>query len=126
MLDNARPGPNHVNEYVVSPIPWVTSSTLPAGSSIRYDVPRIASSFSVQNYTSGSGCVLAVGFTQEGVDGTNRIRVKPGGSFSSPARFTSLFLKSVGSSDVEYELFMGLTTILSRDFPGLSGSFSNV
>lgn len=117
-LNNPTPGPS-VQEFLVSAIPYVTSSTVANGVVKVHDFNYITSFFTIKN-TSAQG--LAVGFTQLGVQGTNRIVLGQNESFSGDFRVKSIFLLGAGSSASSYELVAGLTSVSSRHMPTLTGS----
>lgn len=124
-LNWPSPGTHNVAEYLASPIPWVTSSALAAGVTVRHDFPTVASSFAVQHYSTGSSG-LSVGFTSDGVAGTKRVRVRPGAGFAADVRFKSLFLYNDGSASADYDLIVGLTGISPRSMEALSSSYTSV
>lgn len=123
------PGINDVASYLASPLPWVSSSTLASGSVWRIDFPYITSEVHVHNATPGTSTV-GVGFTLSGVQGTNKFLVgtnqgagstNSGETFSFRTKVKTLYIIGItGSSTVS--VYAGLTTILTRSFPTLTGS----
>jgi hypothetical protein len=71
---------------------------------------------------TGSTDQLAVGFSANGVAGSNRVVLAGGESFSADFRFKDLYLRGLGAAPISYELVVGLTTISSIMFPALTGS----
>lgn len=121
-LNNASPGPGSYAEYMVSAVPWLTASTVPASTTIRQSFDYVASTVSVRNKMTGSTDQLAFGFTAAGVAGSNRVVLAGGESFSADFRFKDMYLRAVNAVDINYELIVGLTTISSNMFPTLTGS----
>jgi hypothetical protein len=122
-------GQANVAEYMISPLPWVSSSTVPSGSVWRIDFPYLTSEIQVHNATPGASTV-AVGFTLSGVLGSNRYLVGTnqsagntyvGETFSFRSRVKTMYVVGItGSSNVS--IFAGLTTVQTRSFPTLTGS----
>ena len=120
-IDNPRPGAGSVAEFQVSPIPWMTSSVLAASSSVRFDMPYLASSLMLLNASTGSTDVLAFGFTSTGAAGTRRHRILPNTRLGPlDLRFKTLWL-AAPSGSVSFDVLVGLTGISARD----CGDFSD-
>lgn len=117
-LNNPTPGLS-VQEFLVSAIPYVTSSTVASGSVKVHDFSLITSFFTVKNTGPAA---LAVGFTELGVLGSNRVVLAMSESFGGHFRVKSLFLLGMESSSSSYELVAGLTGVASRHMPTLTGS----
>ena len=113
-LDNYRPGAGTVSEYQVSPVPWVTGSTIAGNATVRYDFPYLASSFAIQNLSSGSA-EMAIAFTPTGASGSKRIRVRAGTQFAGDFRFKSIYLVATTGATVDFDLIVGLTGVHPRD-----------
>ena len=120
-LNNALPSPGSYAEYMVSAVPWLTASTVLASTTVRQSFDYVASTISVRNKMTGSADQLAVGFTSNGVEKSNRVVLAGGESFSADFRFKDFFLRALSGS-INYELVVGLTTISSTMFPTLTGS----
>lgn len=116
-LDNPPPGGNFAAEFSVSPIPWVTSSV--ASGIVRYDFGNVTKSLLVKN-VAGSGEVR-VGFTAQGLSApkNNYFSLAVGESMGGDYRIKSLFISGSGNSVM---VLVGLTGILDRFFPLLTGS----
>lgn len=110
-------GPNNVAEYMASGLPWTTASSFNA-SAYRLDFPYVTNFVAVST-TTGS---LRIGFTQNGVNGTNYFLVAPAnGFFSIPVRCNTIFVRA-DTTACSASIVVGLTTIPQRNFPTLTGS----
>jgi hypothetical protein len=109
-LNNPYDGSNCVAEYLVSAIPWVTSSVISSGIT-QFNFPSITQFITVSNV---SGSNLRLGFTQNGIIGNNYYTVTTSSLFSANLRITSLFLSSSGNNSVN--ISAGLTTVQSKFF----------
>lgn len=102
----------------MSGLPYVTASVAVSGSVFRIDFPYLTKNVVVKNIGPNT---LAVGFTQSGTLGSNRLTLPTGTAFSMDFRIISLYLTALSSS-CSYEVVAGLTTVRTRDFPTLTGS----
>lgn len=115
---NARSGPNNVNEYVASGLPWVSSSGLTT-SPWKIDFPYVTNNIYIR--ASGSSPVR-VGFTQNGVNGSNFIQVSQSDGWTQfNIRCRTVYLRA-DFGTVTCSFMAGLTTIEHRAFPELTGS----
>ena len=123
-------GPNNVGDYMISGIPWVTSSTLAVSETRRIQFPGVTR-FITFAAINGD---LRVGFTQNGVNGAegnaHYFVVADGGTFLPSEHLTldlrvkELFLTGADGSAAAptFQIIAGLTTIPDRNFPTLTGS----
>ncbi len=118
-LNNVRSGPGHVAEYQVAALPYVTASSATAGTVSRVDFPFVTSFLTIKNASNTND--LLVGFTANGVNGSNRFTLAPSSSFAADFRIKTIFVSATAGT-VNYELVAGLTMVHIRDFPVLSGS----
>jgi hypothetical protein len=128
-FQSAPSGLNNVAEYMASPLPWVSSSTVTSGSVWRIDFPYVTSEIQIHNATPADSSV-GVAFTLSGARGTNRFLVGTnqaagssyvGETFSFRTRVKTLYIIGLtGSSTVS--VYAGLTMIPTRSFPILTGS----
>lgn len=124
MLNNPKPGPSSVSEYLISGLPWVTSS---AGDGIRkFSFPYATIFFTVKNNLGDGATPLHVGFTNTGILSGNYIPVSGTQSFTSNIRVRELFVSgnTEYSGDGSVTVLAGLTTIRSQDFPIISGAYT--
>lgn len=113
-LNNPKPGWGCVSEYQISALPWVSSSNV----SGVYDItlPFVANFFTIMN--TGT-TLMKVGFTQNGVMGTNYFPLPVSGSYTANMRITKLFVSGTGAS---MTLVAGLTSIPYDQMPVITGS----
>lgn len=112
---NIRSGLNNVGEYQASGLPWVTSSVATATPS-KLDFPFVTNRITFKALGDG----VKFGFTLNGIQGSNYFTLDASQSLTMDIRCKTLYVSSGGSTG--YEIFAGLTTILERDFPILTGS----
>lgn len=112
------PGAGSLPEYLVSGIPWVTSSFIPA-SILEIDFLNVTSFFTIRNVSSNS---IKVSFTNNGFNTENYFSLSAGESFSADIRVKAIFLSSSLTSN--FELIAGMTGIPASNFPSLTGSIN--
>lgn len=114
--NNGRSGVNNVAEYQASGLPWVTSSML-STSSLTINFPYVTN-FIALYAQSGS---YKVGFTANGMVGSNYFTVSGSAAVILPIRCKTLFLSTTTGSALA-EVIAGLTTIEAKAFPVLTAS----
>lgn len=115
---NARSGPNNVNEYVASGLPWVSSSGLTI-TPWKIDFPYVTNNIYLK--ASGSSPVR-IGFTQNGVNGSSFVNVaQADGWVEFNVRCRTVYLRA-DFGVATCSLMVGLTTIEHKAFPELTGS----
>lgn len=112
-------GQNNVAEYQASGLPYVTHSQVTAGTVNQVSFPFVTNVFNVKNNSNG---ILRVGFTQNGVLGTNYFSLPVSGIFESKLRITDLFI-TAEAGNLDYEVVAGLTSIVRNNFFILTGSY---
>lgn len=112
------PGPSSVLEYQASGLPYVTQSTATT-SATKVELPFVTKFFTVKN---NGDDVLNVGFTENGVLGSNKFSIPSGSSYTGDIRVADLFFTSDGTST--YELVAGLTQIPRRSWFILTGALN--
>lgn len=112
-------GQNNVAEYQASGLPYVTHSQVAAGTVNQISFPFVVNGFNIKNNSSG---ILRVGFTRNGVLGTNYFSLPVSASFESKIRITDLFVTAEAGTLV-YEVVAGLTSIVPTNFFILTGSY---
>jgi hypothetical protein len=108
-----KPGIGNASSYVVSGVPWHTSSVAPALSttSTVVNLPRVTNYVTVKN-TSTTEDVLRFTFNRDNiVDNTNYITLESGESFSAQLRVTDIHLISDTETPVPFSVIAGLTNI---------------
>ena len=102
------PGEKNAGEYIVSGIPFVSSSTFNATTTYEMEFPYLSQWIIVQNL-DGSATV-DIGFTSDGVGGNHKYTLA--GGETSPKfeiRSKSVFVK--GTNAKNYQVIAGLTNI---------------
>lgn len=115
-------GPNNVAEYQASGLPFVTQSSTPASANVPGHVsfPFVSKFFEVTN--TGTA-YLDVGFTANGVLGSNKLRLAPSGSFAGDLRVTDLYFYAGGSA-APFQVVAGLTGIPAISYYVLTGALN--
>jgi len=108
-----RPGIGNAASYQVSGIPWVSSSlTIPASGSTPLEIsfPLVTKSVIVKNSSTGS-VNMRVGFSENGVKGTNFFLLSAGESFAADLKVTRVYLMSNNGTVLTGSVIAGLTNI---------------
>lgn len=124
MNNNPEGGFGSAAEYQSSGLPWVTSSV---GSSTpqRWQFPKVTRCVTIRNTTTSPGAYVQVGFTQNGVQGTNRFSIPAGQQELFEVRCKEIWISAISGS-AEYSIFAALTTIPARGMPLLTGSLNGI
>lgn len=118
-LNNPRPGFNSAAEYMTSGIPHVLSGSATTSPTV-VEFPYVTRAITVAN-NSAAGSVLEVGFTQNGVNLTNRFPLDGKQTVRFEVRVRDLWLRAeVGT--VNYGVLAELTPIERMHMPPLTGS----
>jgi hypothetical protein len=113
-------GQANVAEYMASGLPWVTASNVTTAS-VRIDFPMVTSNITIRNNSPAASGALKVGYTANGVSGSNFFLLEGQQTLSADVRTKSLFVMSASGS-IAYSVHAGLTMIDPRGFPVLTGS----
>lgn len=107
-------------EFVVSPVPWVTSSATFSGASdvVRYDFPGVTKFVKVRNTDATNS--LFVGFTTS-VTGSKSYEVVKGTETTFDVRCKQIFLFG-NAHVVSFSLIAGLTGVDTRFLPNFTGT----
>lgn len=110
--------------YQVSALPYLSSSIISAGTVHRYDFPFVTKFVNVVNRGAGVGDRVAVAFTQRGLSPSvgNFVTLDQGVGLNHEVRTTVLFVSCSSGTNVDYQVFCGLTTIPAKNFLVLTGS----
>lgn len=119
MAFNYKTGPNNAAEYQASGLPYVTQSAATT-SPFNIQFPFVTNELTVKNNTAG---ILRVGFTENGVNGTNYFTLPVSGSYNGRLRVTDIFIRS-DAGTVNYEVVAGLTGIPRQEFYILTGALN--
>jgi hypothetical protein len=108
-----KAGISNVGSYQVSGIPWATSSlTAPSTSSapLQVSFPSITKFIVVKNVATGS-VKVRVGFSANGVKGSNYFLLDKDESFQGDIKVSSIYLLSNNGTQVPVSIVAGLTGI---------------
>ena len=110
--------------YQVSALPYLSSSIISAGTVHRYDFPFVTKFVNVINRGAGVGDRVAVAFTERGLSPSvgNFVTLDQGVGLNHEVRTTVLFVSCSSGTNVDYQVFCGLTTIPAKNFLVLTGS----
>lgn len=117
MMNYPKPGWDSTGEYMVSALPWVTSSL--ASGITCYKLPKVTKYILVRN---GGVDVLGVAFTQNGFKDGHFVPLAQNEQFSVDVRVKDVFIS--GSAGTSFFFFAGLTLIDRNDMPILTGSLT--
>lgn len=120
MAFNYRTGTNNVAEYQASGLPYVTHSQAVAGTVTHVQFPFVTNELNVKNNFDG---ILRVGFTENGVQGTNYFSLPVSGTFGGRLRITDLYV-TAEAGVLDFEVMAGLTNIPAKDFYLLTGALN--
>jgi hypothetical protein len=116
----AGPGLNMVSEYMASGLPYVSSSVLTTAAS-KLDIPYTTNEL----YFHAIGGTLRVGFTLNGVNGTNFFRVSPtDGNFTFRIRCKEVYVRAE-TGTVSMSFMAAMTQIDNKHCPTLTGSMAD-
>lgn len=111
-------GEGYAPAYQVSALPFVTSSLVPANSTVEVEFSNITRFFTIKNAGENS---MSFGFTENGVLGTNKFPLAKGETYIGEIRTTRLWL-SGSSQETTCAIVAGLTNIPARFASPLTGS----
>ena len=120
MAFNYKTGPNNVGEYQASGLPYVTHSQVTAGTVTHIQFPFVTNELNVKNNFDG---ILKVGFTENGVKGTNYFSLPVSGTYGGRLRITDLYVTAQAGT-LQFEVVAGLTAIPAKDFYLLTGALN--
>ena len=118
-LDNPAPGPFSATEFMVSGLPWVSSSNVVNIGT--YNFPQVTRDIEVRN---GAGAAIKIAFTEAGFTTQHFIPLAASTNWEADVRIKTLYIScSQGIADVT--VFAALTGIQARFFPAVTGSNGN-
>jgi len=124
VFNNPRVGANYAAEFQSSGLPFVTSSTVPAaGSPARIDFPNVTRFITVSNRDTTTN-TMSVGFTLNGVKGSNKYVLNPGQAVFLELRVRSIWLQGESGTPA-FSLCAGLTAVSSREMSILTGTLDD-
>jgi hypothetical protein len=113
-----KAGISNVGSYQVSSVPYLTRSVAPVDSDppLQISFPTVTKFVIVKNVDSTDHAVR-IGFSANGVQGTNYFILNKGESFSGDFKVSSIFLLGDTANIVQVELIAGLTGIDASQLP---------
>ena len=126
-LNNPVPGGLSSSEFLVSPVPWVTSSTVSGINKYNFkdaNIPDAAAADMTYisrwiRITNKGGTPISVAFTLNGFAFGNFFALAANETFQADLRLAGVFLSGSGQS---FNIVAGLTGIQARHLPVLSAS----
>jgi len=127
-LDWQYPGLSDVGSYQMSSVPYASASVItPASGAFAKQIsfPGVTKFVTVVNDTTGSSSILRVGFSSNGVKGTNYFTLDNGESYTGEWRVTSVYLMGNSTTGCTASIIAGMTNVpyteLSLNWSGSSG-----
>ena len=114
MLNNPSPGYGNVADYQAAGLPWLKTGVI--SGIVEYDFPTVTKSITVVNNSPG---VVSLGFSFNGVKGSNRFDINSTEPLMLDVRTNRFFLSGSGAS---VSVYAALTTIGASQCPPMSGS----
>lgn len=110
--------------YQLSALPYVSSSIISAGQVHTYNFAFVTKFISIVNRGANTTDKLAIGFTENGLKPTvgNYFTLGKGETVREEIRTTTLFISCSAGSNIDYQIFCGLTTIPADSFLPITGS----
>lgn len=121
-LNHTSPGFGFVAEYSPPGIPWMSGSVSLTTTPLHVHLPKVSKYIDVFNV---SGSNVRIGFTANGVNGTNYFRIQTGSIQRFDVRVADVFLRS-DSNTCTVDISAGLTIIERSVMPVLSGSWEGI
>lgn len=116
-LGNTSSGFHDAGAYMVSAMPWVTGSVATTTTPQRISFPKVTRFVCVFSQAGDA----RVGFSVNGVNGTNFFRVPSGSAVQLDIRVNEIYVRSATGTG-EVDIFGGLTLISANSTGFLTGS----
>ena len=127
-LEWQYPGLSDVGSYQMSAIPFASASIIvPASGAFAKPVsfPNVTKFVTVVNETTGTNSPMRVGFSSNGVKGTNYFTLDNGESYTGEWRIISIFLMGNGATGCTASVIAGVTNVqtteLAANWSGSTG-----
>lgn len=110
--------------YQISALPYLTSSVVSVGEVQAHQFPYVTKFINVANKGANATDRICVAFTERGLKPNvgNYITLEQGETVHHDVRASVLYVSCSNGSNVDYQLFCGLTTIPVKNFLVLSAS----
>jgi hypothetical protein len=126
-LDWQYPGLSDVGAYQMSAVPFISGNiTVVASgtSTTSITFPNVAKFVTIVNETTGTNSALRVGFSSNGVKGTNYFILDNGESYTGEWRVTSVYLMGNSTTGCTASIIAGMTNVPYTELSSnWSGSF---
>lgn len=122
-LKHTIAGPNNVDAYRMSGVPYLSASVLKSNDILQFDFPFTTKFIKIRNDETDTATRLAMGITLNGTLGSNFFKIPGNSTETFEIRTKRLFLSnSAGntSGELGFQICAGLTVI--PEFPILTGS----
>jgi len=119
-LEWQYPGLSDVGSYQMSAIPFATGNVPVVASGTTTTVvsfPNVTKFVTVVNETTGTNSALRVGFSSNGVKGTNYFILDNGESFTGDWRITAIYLMGNAATTCTASVIAGVTNIQVTELP---------
>jgi hypothetical protein len=127
-LEWQYPGLSDVGSYQMSAIPFATGNVpvVASGSSTTVvSFPNVTKFVTVVNETTGTNSAMRIGFSSNGVKGTNYFILDNGESYTGDWRITAIYLMGNAATTCTASVIAGVTNIqtseLSANWSGSNG-----
>lgn len=115
-------GEHFVPAYQISALPYLSASIVSRGQIHKYDFPFVTTFVDVANKGSVSTDKIALAFAENGFKTGNFIYLDQGDTVHHNIRCSELYVSCSAGTNVDYQIFCGLTTIPSKNFLILTSS----
>jgi len=121
-LNNPNSGFFSTPEFQASGLPWTVTAATSGVIIAKYSLPKVTKSITFVNTDTTATNRIRVGFTENGINGTNYVLVNGGQTITLDARVKEIFIRANASGAYTYSVYCALTTIDGRFMPILTGS----
>ena len=121
-LNNPSSGFFSTPEFQAAGLPWTATAATSGITVVRYSLPKVTKSITFVNAETTAGNRIRIGFTENGVNGTNYVLVNGGQTITLDARVKEIFVRANASGTYTYSMYCALTTIDGKFMPILTGS----
>ena len=121
-LNNPSSGFFSTPEFQASGLPWSVSAATSATTVVKYALPKVTKSITIINNDATATNRIRIGFTENGVNGSNYVLVNGGQTVTLDARVKEIFVRANTSGAFTYSIYCALTTIDGKFMPILTGS----
>jgi hypothetical protein len=103
-------------------LPWTVTAATSGVIVTKYSLPKVTKSITFVNTDTTATNRIRIGFTENGINGTNYVLVNGGQTITLDARVKEIFIRANASGAYTYSVYCALTTIDGRFMPILTGS----